>query len=75
MELAVVVSAVAPLHAEPRIASPQISQRLAGERVEVSLDNGGSWSAAIGEPRQRCEGIWASSSISTRASKRLAGIW
>lgn len=35
MELAVVVSAVAPLHAEPRIASPQISQRLAGERVEV----------------------------------------
>lgn len=35
MELAVVISAVAPLHAEPRIASPQISQRLAGERVEV----------------------------------------
>ncbi|MBA3890662.1 MAG: C40 family peptidase [Gemmatimonadaceae bacterium] len=35
MELAVVVSAVAPLHAEPRISSPQISQRLAGERVEV----------------------------------------
>lgn len=35
MELAVVVSAVAPLHAEPKISSPQISQRLAGERVEV----------------------------------------
>ena len=35
MELAVVISAVAPLHAEPRISSPQVSQRLAGERVEV----------------------------------------
>lgn len=42
MELAVVVSAVAPLHAEPRISSPQVSQRLAGERVEV-LDWESEW--------------------------------
>lgn len=42
MELAVVVSAVAPLHAEPRIQSPQVSQRLAGERVEV-LDWESEW--------------------------------
>ncbi|HEU5173866.1 MAG TPA: C40 family peptidase [Gemmatimonadaceae bacterium] len=42
MELAVVVSAVAPLHAEPRVSSPQVSQRLAGERVEV-LDWESEW--------------------------------
>lgn len=42
MELAVVVSAVAPLHAEPRVSSPQVSQRLAGERVEV-LDWESDW--------------------------------
>ena len=42
MELAVVVSAVAPLHAEPRISSPQVSQRVAGERVEV-LDWESDW--------------------------------
>lgn len=42
MELAVVVSAVAPLHAEPQISSPQVSQRLAGERVEV-LDWESEW--------------------------------
>lgn len=42
MELAVVVSAVAPLHAEPRVQSPQVSQRLAGERVEV-LDWESEW--------------------------------
>lgn len=42
MELAVVVSAVAPLHAEPKISSPQVSQRVAGERVEV-LDWEADW--------------------------------
>ena len=44
---AVVRMAVAPMHAEPRISSPQVSQRLAGHTVEVvSVD--GDWTRARG---------------------------
>lgn len=42
MDWALIVSAVAPLHAEPRISSPQVSQRLAGERLAV-LDEDVDW--------------------------------
>lgn len=44
----VVIAAVAPLHQEPRIASQQISQRLAGARVEV-LEELGDWLRVRGE--------------------------
>lgn len=44
----VVVAAIAPLHQEPRIASQQISQRLAGSRVEV-LEEIGDWLRVRGE--------------------------
>lgn len=38
----IVIAAIAPLHQEPRIASQQISQRLAGARVEI-LEAIGDW--------------------------------
>lgn len=43
-----VSAAVAPMHQEPRIASQQISQRLAGARVEV-LEEIGDWLRVRGE--------------------------
>ena len=42
MDWAVVISAVAPMHAEARVSSPQVSQRVAGDRVEV-LDAEEDW--------------------------------
>lgn len=39
---AVVRAAIAPLAAEPRVAAPQISQRLAGHSVQV-LETSGEW--------------------------------
>lgn len=48
MNWAVVVSAVAPMHAEARVSSPQISQRLAGDRVEV-LDVEDDWLLVRGD--------------------------
>lgn len=43
----VVRAAIAPLHAEPRVSSPQISQRLAGHRLTV-LAADGEWSRVRG---------------------------
>jgi hypothetical protein len=44
----VVVAAIAPLHQEPRIASQQISQRLAGSRVQI-LEELGDWLRVRGD--------------------------
>lgn len=44
----VVVAAIAPLHQEPRIASQQISQRLAGAHVEI-LEEIGDWLRVRGD--------------------------
>jgi gamma-D-glutamyl-L-lysine dipeptidyl-peptidase len=44
----IVVAAIAPLLQEPRIASQQISQRLAGARVEI-LEEIGDWVRVCGE--------------------------
>lgn len=44
---AVVRMAVAPMHAEPRVSSPQTSQRLAGHTVEI-LAVEGDWARARG---------------------------
>jgi len=44
---AIVHAPVAPMHAEPRIASQMISQQLAGHRVDV-LDEQGDWVRACG---------------------------
>lgn len=35
-----VYASVAPLHAEPRVSSPQVSQRLAGHRLQVLAEDG-----------------------------------
>jgi hypothetical protein len=45
---ATVRSPVAPMHGEPGIASPMISQQVAGHRVDV-LDEEGDWVRARGE--------------------------
>ena len=44
----VVRAAVAPLHAEPRVSSPQVSQRVAGQLLDV-LAREGDWSRVRGE--------------------------
>jgi len=44
----VVTASIAPMHQEPRIASQQISQRLAGARVEV-FEELGDWLRVRGE--------------------------
>ena len=44
---AVVRSPIAPMHAEPHIDSPMISQQLSGHRVEV-VDEEGDWVRARG---------------------------
>jgi gamma-D-glutamyl-L-lysine dipeptidyl-peptidase len=41
---------VAPMHAEPQVASPMLSQQLAGHRVEV-VDEEGEWALARGVDR------------------------
>ena len=45
---AVVRASIAPMHAESRVSSPQISQRLAGHAVEV-LEIAGDWLRVRGE--------------------------
>jgi hypothetical protein len=47
---ATVRAPVAPMHAEPGVASPMISQQLAGHRVEV-VDIAGEWVRAAGPDR------------------------
>jgi hypothetical protein len=44
----VVRAAIAPLHAEPRVSSAQVSQRLAGQRVDV-VAREGDWARVQGE--------------------------
>lgn len=44
---AVVRMAVAPMHGEPRVSSPQVSQRLAGHTVEIVAAEG-DWARARG---------------------------
>ena len=44
---ATVRSPIAPMHGEPRVASPMISQQLAGHRVDV-VDEDGDWVRARG---------------------------
>lgn len=46
--MVIVRSAVAPLHAEPRVSSPQISQRLAGHALRVESEDG-DWLRARGD--------------------------
>lgn len=43
-----VVAAIAPMHQEPRIASQQISQRLAGSRLEI-MEEIGDWIRVRGD--------------------------
>src|SRR4030095_14436928 len=45
---AVVRASIAPMHAESRVSSPQVSQRLAGHAVEV-LERAGDWLRVRGE--------------------------
>lgn len=45
--VATVRTPVAPMHGEPRVASPMISQQIAGHRVDV-LDEEGDWVRARG---------------------------
>jgi hypothetical protein len=47
-ERAVVRASVAPMHAEPRVSSPQISQRLAGHAVTI-LESDGDWLRVRGD--------------------------
>src|SRR4029450_8737272 len=47
---AVVRASIAPMHAESRVSSPQISQRLAGHAVEV-LEIAGDWLRVRGDDR------------------------
>jgi gamma-D-glutamyl-L-lysine dipeptidyl-peptidase len=43
-------AAIAPLHGEPRVSSPQISQRLAGQMLDV-LESRDEWARVRGEDR------------------------
>ena len=47
-ETVMVCASIAPMHAEARVSSPQISQRLAGHAVQV-LDAEGDWLRVRGE--------------------------
>ncbi len=47
-DMLVVRAAIAPMHAEPRVSSPQVSQRLAGHGVTVVASEG-EWVRARGE--------------------------
>jgi cell wall-associated NlpC family hydrolase len=43
-----VYASIAPLHGEPRVSSPQVSQRLAGHRLQV-LEQDGDWLRVRGD--------------------------
>lgn len=47
---AIIRSPIAPMHGEPRVASPMISQALAGHRVDV-VDEEADWSRVRGQDR------------------------
>lgn len=66
-----VTAAIAPMHQEPRIASQQISQRLAGARVEV-LEELGDWLRVRGEDGY--EGWMHRGYVSEPATRSSAGL-